>query len=76
MYGDKNNNGIIGGEVMDIALILLMGLIFCIKSSNAPDTVDIVPEIITPIAIETKLNDTFYVDEHAFEVIANGLNFH
>ena len=64
---------------MDIAIILLMGLFFCIKSSNAPDTPTTVMEAsepLTSISIETKLNDSFYVDEHAFEVIANGLNFH
>ena len=61
---------------MDAAVIILLGLVFCIKSMNAPDTIEMTLEEQSSIQIETKLNDSFYHDEHAFEVIINGLDFH
>lgn len=60
---------------MDAAVIILLGLVFCIKSMNAPDTIEITMEEQSSIQIETKLNESFYEDEHAFEVIVNGLDF-
>ena len=61
---------------MDAALIILMALFFCVRSMNAPDSIELTLEEQASIQIETKLNDSFYQDEHAFEVISNGLNFH
>lgn len=61
---------------MDAAVIILLALFFCIRSMNAPDSIDLTLEEQASIQIETKLNDSFYKDEHAFEVISNGLNFY
>lgn len=61
---------------MDAAVIILLGLFFCIKSMKAPDTIEMTIEEQASIHLETKLNDSFYQDEHAFEVIMNGLDFH
>lgn len=61
---------------MDAAVIILLGLFFCIKSMNAPDTIEMSLEEQSSMRLETKLNDSFYQDEHAFEVIVNGLDFH
>ena len=63
---------------MDALVIVLLGLVFCLKSASKPDTIEeIVETQLTEIAaLETKLNESFYEDEHAFEVVSNGLNFH
>lgn len=61
---------------MDAAAIIIVALFFCFRSMNAPSTVEEQLEEQVTIQLETKLNDSFYQDEHAFEVIANGLDFH
>lgn len=61
---------------MDAVVIILLGLFFCIKSMNAPDTVEEALQEQPTVQLPTKLNESFYQDEHAFEVIINGLDFH
>ena len=64
---------------MDAAIIVIIGLIFCLKvpkvqpgATMAEEPTTIVQEAVQ---IETKLNENFYEDEHAFEEVAHGLNF-
>lgn len=61
---------------MDIVIIVVLGLIFCLSSQRGVDSIDVLmEEQATSMQLETKLNDTFTQEEHAFEVIAHGLNF-
>lgn len=61
---------------MDIVIIVVLGLIFCLSSQRGADSIDVLmEEQATSMQLETKLNDTFTQEEHAFEVIAHGLNF-
>lgn len=64
---------------MDAAIIVIIGLFFCLRvpkvkpgAENLAEPTTIVQEAVQ---IETKLNETFYEDEHAFEEVAHGLNF-
>lgn len=61
---------------MDAAVIIILGLFFCLRSAKAPDNIDLTLEEQSHCQVETKLNETFYEDTHAFEVVANGLNFY
>ena len=62
---------------MDLIVILALGLIFCFTSQKGEDTLEmVIEEQQAEVAnLEIKTNDTFTQEEHAFEVIAHGLNF-
>ena len=64
---------------MDAVIIILLGLYFCLRKvkSKPEDMVIDVPSYVQEVAqIPIGLNENFYEEEHAFEEVAHGLNFH
>ena len=62
---------------MDAIVIILMAVVFCLMSQRGAESIQQTIEQVQAESadLEVKLNDQFVQEEHAFEVIAHGLNF-
>lgn len=52
---------------MDALIVILLALALCLKNSVEPEIEEVIEER------ETRLNPTFYVDEHAFMEVADAI---
>lgn len=61
---------------MDAAIILVLALIFCMKSYSAAPTLEqVMIQQIQEVQLPIGHNDDWFEDPHAFEEVARGLNF-